>query len=94
MASIDIHHLPEHNRFEALVEGQSCVLDYTLSAGRMVIRHTGVPSAVGGRGIGGALVQAAMEWARAAGLRVLPRCSYASAYLERHREFDDIVDRD
>lgn len=79
-------------RFQAVVEGHACVLDYALSGGRMVIRHTGVPTAVGGRGIAARLVRAAMDWARAEGLRVVPQCSYAADFVARHRDYDDIVD--
>lgn len=92
MTDIAIHHDTGIRRFEAVVEGFSCVLDYGLSAGRMVIRHTGVPSAVGGRGIAGQLVRTAMDWARAQGLRVVPQCTYAAEFVARHREYDDIVD--
>ncbi len=93
MADIDITHHTGDRRFEAVVDGYSCVLDYSLSGGRMLIRHTGVPTAVGGRGIAGQLVRAAMDWARQEGLRVVPQCSYAADFIERHREYDDIVDR-
>lgn len=88
-----IQHDPSLRRFETMVEGHECMLDYALSGGRMLIRHTGVPSAVGGRGIAAALVRAALDWARGEGLRVVPQCSYAAAFVERHREYDDILDR-
>lgn len=92
MTDLDIRHDAAIRRFEAVVDGYSCVLDYAVSGGRMLIRHTGVPSAVGGRGIAAALVRAAMDWARAAGMRVVPQCSYAAEFVARHREYDDIVD--
>lgn len=93
MDDIDIRHDPRGHRFEAMVDGHRCLLDYALSEGHMAIRHTEVPSVVGGRGIAGKLMRAALAWARAEGLRVLPQCSYAADFVERHREYDDIVDR-
>jgi uncharacterized protein len=92
--TVDIHHQPALGRFLAEVDGHACVLEYTVSGGRMVIEHTRVPQAVGGRGIAGSLVRAALEWARATGLRVVPQCPYAAAYMQRHHEFDDLLARD
>ncbi|HEY6543945.1 MAG TPA: N-acetyltransferase, partial [Dokdonella sp.] len=45
-----VHHAAER-RFEAIVDGAVCVLEYRLRDGVMVIDHTEVPPAVGGRGI-------------------------------------------
>jgi predicted GNAT family acetyltransferase len=92
--SIAIRHESAQQRFETVVEGQSCVLDYVLddlrSPGVMTITHTVVPGAVGGRGIAGALVQAALEQARAEGWKVLPACSYADAWMRRHPQYEEL----
>ena len=85
-----IEHVPGRE-FRIDVEGHRSVLEYSMSHGRMVIVHTGVPAALRGRGIAAQLVQAAFEHARAAGLKVVPRCSYAAAWIERHREYADVV---
>ncbi len=53
----------------------------------MMIAHTGVPSRVGGRGIAGALVQAALDEARERGWKVRPVCSYAAVWMQRHPEY-------
>ena len=58
----------------------------------MTITHTGVPPAVGGRGIAGALVQAAFDWARGAKRKVVPACSYAAQWARKHPEYSDLVD--
>jgi predicted GNAT family acetyltransferase len=79
------HRVSEH-RFEAIVDGESCVADYRLTGDVMSITHTEVPPRLGGRGIAAALTQAALEHARAAGLKVRPLCSYARAYMQRHPE--------
>lgn len=77
-------------RLETQVDGVSCELDYRLDGGVMTITHTGVPSAVAGRGIAAALVKSALEAAREAGWKVIPACSYAAAWMERHPEYDDL----
>lgn len=56
----------------------------------MTITHTEVPVAVGGRGIAGALVQSALEMARANGWQVIPACSYAAAWIKRHPACADL----
>ena len=82
-----IQHDRAAHRFETQVDGIECVLDYTLAAAVMTITHTGVPAAVGGRGIASALVQAAFEAARSEGWKVVPACSYASVWIGRHPEY-------
>ena len=82
--NLAIEHLPAKGRFQAIVEGRACVVDYELRAGVMHVTHTGVPPPLEGRGIAGALVQALLDHARAHGLKVDPLCSYARAYMRRH----------
>jgi hypothetical protein len=87
---LDIRHDRAAQRFETRVDGALCELDYRLAGSVMTITHTGVPPAVEGRGIASALTQAAMENARAEGLKVVPACSYAAAWMRRHPEFGDL----
>lgn len=81
------------NRFEATVDGVLCVLEYRLDGKVLTILHTGVPDAVGGRGIAAALTLAAFETARREGWRVVPACAYAVTYIARHPEYADLVNR-
>jgi len=88
---IHIHHETDHHRFTATVEGYSCVLDYHLNGDVMTITHTGVPTAVGGKGIAAALTRVALDTARQNKWQVVPRCSYAAVYIERHPEYADLM---
>ena len=88
--ALDITHLPAAHRFETRVDGALCELDYSLRDQVMTILHTGVPSEVGGRGIAGELVRTALKTARDAGWKVVPACSYARIWMERHPEFADL----
>lgn len=87
-----VQHAADARQFFTVVDGTRCILEYQLQGSRMTITHTGVPDAVAGRGIAGALMEAALKHARAAGWKVLPACSYAAAYFKRHREYDDLLD--
>ncbi|MGN6514120.1 MAG: GNAT family N-acetyltransferase [Lysobacteraceae bacterium] len=89
-SGLHIQHQPERGRFAATVDGHEAELEYRRGEGVLAITHTGVPSAIGGRGIAGALVQAALDFARREGLRVRPACEYAAAWIERHPEYADL----
>lgn len=85
--SFQIRHEPDQHRFVTTVEGVDATLQYRLEEGCMVITHTLVPDAVGGRGIAAGLTRAAFDHARDAGLQVRPACSYAAGWAERHPEY-------
>lgn len=84
-------HDAEARRFTIRLDGHLAELDYRVWDGRLTIAHTGVPQAIGGRGVAAALVRAALDHARAEGLRVVPACSYAALYVRRHPEYADLV---
>ena len=88
----DVHHDHDARRLHTRVEGHEAELRYSLRDGRMVIDHTGVPDVIGGRGIAGILVKAALDLARARGWRVVPACSYSAAYVQRHPEYADLIE--
>lgn len=89
--SQDIQHEDNNHRFTTTVEGHLCVLDYEKKDTVMTITHTGVPNEVGGKGIAAALTKVALDTARQNGWRVVPRCSYASVYIDRHPEYADLT---
>ena len=78
------------SRFSVVRDGHTGFVEYERVDGTLVITHTIVPPAIGGRGIAGELVQAALDFARAEGLKVQPRCSYADAWMRRHPEYQDL----
>ena len=87
----EVEHDESGRRFETIVDGEHCTLDYELAGGIMTITHTRVPDAVGHRGIAAALMEAALAHARATGWRVMPRCSYAVHYFGEHPEWSDVL---
>ncbi|GAA0222887.1 GNAT family N-acetyltransferase [Castellaniella daejeonensis] len=87
-----VRHDEAAHRFEWTEDGHFCVLDYTLDGKVASFTHTGVPSAVGGRGIAADLVRTGLDTARARGWRIRPLCSYVAAFIRRHPEYQDLVD--
>jgi predicted GNAT family acetyltransferase len=85
-----ISHDRNAHRFTTEVDGYRAELDYTLADRVMTITHTGVPQAIGGRGIAAELMRAAMQVARESGWSINPACSYAAAYLRKHPDKEHI----
>jgi uncharacterized protein len=87
----EVVHNTEENRFEIRVEDALCVLEYQRLPGRLVIYHTEVPQPYEGRGLAARMTRVALEFARAEKLRVEPRCPYTAAFMQKHREYDDLL---
>ena len=88
---LDVRHNPEAHRFEAWIDGDLCRADYRMVDGVMRIHHTEVPYRYNGQGLAAQVVAAALEYARTNGLRVVPACSYVTAYMRRHPETHDLL---
>lgn len=91
---LDIRHNAAEQRFEASVGGRLARADYRLVDGVMRMFHTEVPAEFEGRGIAAKLVRAALDHARASGLKVQPACSYVRSYMRRHPETHSLLPAD
>lgn len=89
--NIEVRHNTAEHRFEAEVDGGLSVADYVLRDGEMVMTHTYTPPELRGRGIAEKLVRAALDYARAEKLRVVPACSYVDIFIQRHTEYQSLV---
>ena len=78
-------------RFEITVDGHTGFLRYAKSAGRIEMIHTEVPPELAGRGLGGTLAKAALDYAQQTGLKVIATCPFVKKYLERHTEYALLV---
>jgi uncharacterized protein len=74
------------SRFELWVDGRLAELPYRRNGKRLVLIHTEVPVELEGRGLGGALVTAAVDRAAREGMTVVPLCPFARDWLQRHPE--------
>jgi predicted GNAT family acetyltransferase len=74
------------SRFEIVIDGQVAELVYHVNGRRLVLIHTGVPDELGGHGLGGVLVRAALDRARREELTIVPNCPYARHWLETHAD--------
>lgn len=86
-----VRHNTAENRYEIAIKGHLAVAEYVMQDGKQVLTHTLVPPELRGRGLAEALVRTALNDARAAGRRVVPACSYVARFIEKNREFADLV---
>ena len=89
--NVAVTHNEEAHRFELHINGLCAVLTYRLSPDRIVLLHTEVPQSLEGQGLGAKLTRSALDFAREKRLRVVPLCPYASSFLRKHTEYQDLV---
>jgi predicted GNAT family acetyltransferase len=85
--------LPEQRRYELRLDGLPVgeLVYRDRSEGVVAFLHTEVDPETRLRGLGSALVAAALDDARERGLRVVPLCPFVDAYVRRHPEYADLV---
>lgn len=74
----------EASRYDLSVDGHIAFMEYERRPGMIVLMHTEVPPPLRGRGLGGRLAKSVLEAAKAEGLRVIAKCPFVRAYLEKH----------
>lgn len=85
----------EAQRFELWVDDTLAgFAQYVRRGGRLVFTHTEIDPSFGGRGLGGVLAGAALDAARAQGVKVVPLCPFIAAYIDKHPEQADLVDHE
>jgi predicted GNAT family acetyltransferase len=80
-------------RFELpIASDAAAVAYYSVEDGRVVLRHTEVPSEYGGQGIGKRLAHAVFETLRTEGKRVIAKCPFMASYAARNPEYAALLD--
>ena len=85
-APVTVRDDPAARRLVVEIDGIEGFLQYATEPGRLILVHTEVPEALGGHGVGTALVQAALARARAEGLTVVPWCPFARNWMRKHMD--------
>ena len=91
-AELTVRDNEQRHRFEIELGGSVAIADYTLMTGKIMFTHTEVPPAHEGKGVGTALIDAALASARSRGLKVIPTCPFFASYMKRHAETHDLLD--
>ena len=75
------------------IKGKKALLDYTLNGKKMDIFHTFTDPELRGQGLAEQLTQAAFEYARKNGLKIIPTCDYVrDSFLKKHPELNSMVE--
>lgn len=85
----------EHGRYVLEDDGEVVAFtEYEERHDRLIFPHTEVDPAYEGQGLGGKLVKQALDDVRAGGRQIVPLCPFVRGYVERHPEYDDLVDHE
>jgi predicted GNAT family acetyltransferase len=84
MSDVAVTDNKDGSQLEIRTDAQLAELTYRTRAGRLILVHTEVPEALGGHGLGGELVRAAIRKATAESMTLVPLCPFARSWLERH----------
>jgi uncharacterized protein len=87
----DVVNNKAQHRYELTVDGHLAATYYSIADGVITFIHTEVPSELGGKGVGSALVKGALDQVRADGLKVIAQCPFVKAYIDKHAEYADLL---
>ena len=83
---------PDKARFEITADGELAgFAQYYLRDGQIAFTHTETDDRFRGHGLGGHLVQAALDTARERHLAVLPYCPFVKSWIGAHPEYADLI---
>jgi predicted GNAT family acetyltransferase len=88
--SPNVVHNEAAHQFEIPNEIGRVLLRYARRGNVLDLLHTEVDEQFEGRGFASALARAALDYARANNLRVIPTCPFVRKYLDRHPEYADL----
>lgn len=66
-------------------------MTYSMAGTKAIIDHTTVDDALRGTGAGKKLVEAAVQWARAEKLKILPFCPFAKSVFDKTPAYADVL---
>ncbi len=85
----------DRSRYELFVDGEVAgFVQYSMRGGRLILVHTEIDEARAGHGLASILVSGVLDDVRRRGLRIVPICPFVEGYIERHPEYDDLVDHE
>ena len=86
-------HNPGESRYEAHLDGELAgFAEYVVKGDLIFFTHTEVDDRFEGHGVGSAIARFALDDVRADGSRrVVPRCPFIKAWIDKHPDYADLV---
>lgn len=82
------------SRFTIAVDSKSLgLMTFVERDGARAFLHTEVEPDYGGRGLATLLIEQGLAETRADGLRIIALCPMVAAYVKKHHDYDDLLDR-
>ena len=93
MGTPPLIHNTEALRYEYRIGEHTAYIEYVASdeKGPLYLTHTNVPSALGGQGIGSALVTDVLQKIDQEGVRIVPVCPFIREYIHKHPEWEHLL---
>jgi predicted GNAT family acetyltransferase len=90
---MNVEHDRERRQFVVRTpEGEGQLVYREPREGVVDLTHTHVDRALRGQGVAEALAEAAFDFAREQGLRVVPSCSFVKGWVEKNPDQQDILE--
>ncbi len=79
------------SQYEFDIGDEKALLKYIQQGKALALVHTEVPPDLENEGIAHQLVQKSLDDIRAKGEKIVPICSYVTAFIERNPEYNDLI---
>ena len=82
----------DKKRFELVVDNHTAFVEYILTNDNvMFLTHTEVPKSLEGKGVGGSIVEKALEYIKEKNHTLAPLCPFVASYLRKHPEYKALL---
>jgi uncharacterized protein len=90
--SVTIENNTEKQQYEAKLIGKVVAFaEYRPIGQSIMFTHTEVNEDLEGKGVGSQLIRHALGDTRAKGMTAIPMCPFVKIFIQRHKEFIDVV---
>ncbi|MGF1679993.1 GNAT family N-acetyltransferase [Photobacterium minamisatsumaniensis] len=87
------HDKDKQTYFVELETGYQAEVNYQADGNVLTLNRSYVPEALRGKGYAGIMMEAVLQEIERDGYKIIPTCSYIVYYLERHEEWQHLMQR-
>jgi len=81
-----------NNRFEIQVDKHMAFIEYKQNGNTITLVHTEVEPELEGKGAATAVVEKTLDYIEKNNFKLIPICPFVKTYIQRHPEWEKIVD--